>query len=150
MLENASVMVCLVLLSVVLTGCPPGGPESYSVTYQHSNTTGALPTDPNTYETGDTVTVLDSSGLTADAGYTILPGWNTEPPRKVVRPPLPTLCNKYTLSRPLRKGNQDPDVKELHAESHGICRWFTFSPARGHGPISCRSRRASGKRASYH
>jgi uncharacterized repeat protein (TIGR02543 family) len=49
----------------------------YSVTYNgNTNTGGAVPTDGNTYNITDTVTVLGNTGTLVKTGYTFA-GWNT-------------------------------------------------------------------------
>ncbi len=53
------------------------GPTTYDVTYDANGaTSGTVPTDNNTYYTGDTVTVLTNSGNLAKTHYTFN-GWNT-------------------------------------------------------------------------
>jgi len=48
----------------------------YSVTYNgNTNTSGFVPTDENTYDTGDMITVLGNTGNLAKDGYTFA-GWN--------------------------------------------------------------------------
>ena len=50
---------------------------SYSVTYYgNTNTGGSVPTDGNSYSSGDTVTVLGNTGSLIKTGYTFV-GWNT-------------------------------------------------------------------------
>jgi uncharacterized repeat protein (TIGR02543 family) len=50
---------------------------TYSVTYDGSgNTAGAVPTDPNNYQSGAAVTVLGNTGGLARTGFVFL-GWNT-------------------------------------------------------------------------
>ncbi|MBQ6791023.1 MAG: InlB B-repeat-containing protein [Paludibacteraceae bacterium] len=50
---------------------------SHSVTYNgNSNTGGSVPTDANTYEENDIVTVLGNSGSLTKTGY-VFRGWNT-------------------------------------------------------------------------
>ncbi len=52
-------------------------PIDYTVTYNgNTNTAGAVPTDGNTYNIADTVTVLGNTGSLAKTGYTFT-GWNT-------------------------------------------------------------------------
>lgn len=51
-------------------------PTEYSVTYNETNkTSGSAPTDANTYETGETVTVLGNTGSLVRTGYT-WSGWS--------------------------------------------------------------------------
>ena len=50
---------------------------TYSVTYDSNGGTGAAPTDNNSYEEGDTVTVLGNTGSLTRPGY-IFDGWNTK------------------------------------------------------------------------
>ncbi|MEU8541534.1 InlB B-repeat-containing protein [Streptomyces sp. NPDC048717] len=53
-------------------------PATLTVTYDgNGETSGTPPVDPNTYHSGDTVTVLGPGDLTR-AGYTFL-GWSTDP-----------------------------------------------------------------------
>ena len=50
----------------------------YTLTYNgNGNTSGSAPTDSNTYEEGDTATVLGNTGNLARSGY-VFTGWNAE------------------------------------------------------------------------
>ena len=68
--------------SVTLTEGPSSGggdptPTTYTVTYNANGaTSGSVPTDSNTYSSGDTVTVLGNSGNLEKTNYT-WSGWNT-------------------------------------------------------------------------
>ena len=75
------------LLSMVfsLVGCGGGGgggggssTSNHTVTYNgNSNTGGNVPTDSNSYQQGNTVTVLGNTGSLVRIGYTFS-GWNTK------------------------------------------------------------------------
>jgi hypothetical protein len=74
------------ILPVIFSGCKdssdPGNDEStetYTVTYNgNGNTGGSVPADSNTYEEGDTVTVLGNTGsLTLGENENTFSGWNT-------------------------------------------------------------------------
>lgn len=55
-----------------------GGTTTYSVTYNANGaTSGSVPTDDNSYETGDEVTVKDNTGSLAKTGNAFS-GWNTQ------------------------------------------------------------------------
>jgi hypothetical protein len=69
--------VFFVLVFGVFASCGSDSPvnPTYTVTYDANNGTGTVPTDPNSYEAGDPVTVLGYSDLKKDG----LPfrAWNT-------------------------------------------------------------------------
>ncbi|HVO21025.1 MAG TPA: InlB B-repeat-containing protein [Anaeromyxobacter sp.] len=51
---------------------------TYTVTYNGNGATGGtVPTDPNTYAAGQTITVMGNPGVLVKAGYS-LKGWNTQ------------------------------------------------------------------------
>jgi uncharacterized repeat protein (TIGR02543 family) len=55
------------------------GSSTYTVSYDgNGNTGGIVPTDPNEYEEGDTVTVLANTGGLTKTGY-VFANWNTAP-----------------------------------------------------------------------
>ncbi len=52
--------------------------QTITVTYNgNTNTAGTVPTDSETYEQGETVTVLGNTGNLVKVGYTF-EGWNTQ------------------------------------------------------------------------
>lgn len=54
-------------------------PTTYSVTYNSTgSTSGTVPTDANTYESGDSITVAGNTGALAKTGYT-WSGWSLNP-----------------------------------------------------------------------
>ena len=65
------------LLALCLTGCPqPEDPEpqTYTLTYDLNGGVGTVPVDPNRYEQGDPVTVLEPGDISKD-GFTFAT-WN--------------------------------------------------------------------------
>jgi len=62
----------------VMTTPPP--PATYTVTYDDNGATGGtVPVDPNSYQAGQTVTVLDNPGNLVDVPGIVFDGWNTQP-----------------------------------------------------------------------
>ena len=82
--------VAFIILIIAVAGCvvDPGDSSGtqntdtnvlvYSVNYHEENgATGSVPTDSNSYKTGDIITVSGNTGGLALSGYTFA-GWNTE------------------------------------------------------------------------
>jgi len=80
-----AVVFMMALTAVLMMSCgggkEDGGPPTYTLTYDgNGNTAGTAPIDSNTYEYGETVTVLNNSGnlvKVQDGISLIFCGWNT-------------------------------------------------------------------------
>ena len=76
------IITCLsIFLILILSGCsgsnPDQGTTGYTVTYEGNGSDGgAVPSDSNKYEQGQTVTVQNNNGNLVKTGYTFT-GWNT-------------------------------------------------------------------------
>ena len=65
-----------VILVIMLTSCPEEEPTLYTVTYNGNGYTGGIvPEDSNSYEEGDTVTVLGAGSMRRSSFW--FAGWNT-------------------------------------------------------------------------
>jgi uncharacterized repeat protein (TIGR02543 family) len=80
-----SAIAMMLLIGVLFAACGGGGSGStgtnitptYTVTYNgNTDTGGSVPIDSTNYHQGQTVTVLDNTGILVRAGYTFS-GWNT-------------------------------------------------------------------------
>jgi surface protein len=80
--HSVAATLALIIVSIVLLGCPPPTsspePETYSVTYDANGAeSGVVPLDSAVYEEGASVTVLGNSGALAIRGDSFT-CWNTQ------------------------------------------------------------------------
>ena len=75
-MKRVAVITLMLVAACMTIGCP-NQPGIYTVTYDDNGSDGgAVPTDSNTYEAGDTVTVLGNTGELVKTGY-VFGDWNT-------------------------------------------------------------------------